>query len=160
MLFYKTDDEVTALFEAFEKRTLLKENWTHAAHLTVALCYCLNYPFGAARNLMRDGIYWLNDAHGTPNTETSGYHETLTCFWMTMVRDFLAKRRKDEGLAVLANDLVAASGDSKLPLKFYSCELLFSVKARMEYVPPDLRSDLDFGEMFYENFAAKVLVSN
>jgi hypothetical protein len=62
MAIYKTDEEVALLFEAFEKRTLSKENWTHAAHLTVALFYCLNYPFGVARNLMRDGIYWLNDA--------------------------------------------------------------------------------------------------
>jgi len=158
MLIYKADEEIKLLFDSFEKRSLLKEDWTHAAHLTVALFYCLNYPFGVARNLMRDGIYWLNDAHGTPNTETSGYHETMTCFWMTMVKDFLETRRKDEGLAVLANDLVESYGDTKLPFKFYSRELLFSVEARLGYVAPDLKPELDFGEMFYDTFAQKVFV--
>ncbi len=77
---------------------------------------------------MRDGIYWLNDSHGTPNTENSGYHETLTCFWMTTVKEFLDQRRDNESLSVLANDLIASCDDSKLPLKFYSRELLFSKK--------------------------------
>ncbi len=142
MLIYKHDEDVKALFEAFERRTLTKADWTHAAHLTVALFYCLNYPFGTARNLMRDGIHWLNDAHGTPNTQTSGYHETLTCFWMTIVKDFLAARESERSLAVLANELTVSVGDPQLPLKFYSRELLFSVGARKEYVAPDLISDL------------------
>ena len=152
MLIYKTDADVLALVEAFEKRTLPKAEWTHAAHLTVGLYYCLNYPFGAARNLIRDGIYWLNDTHGTANTETSGYHETITCFWTKTVNDFLAKRDRGAALAVLANDLVLSCGDPNLPLRFYSRELLFSVEARLNYVAPDLETD----ELFYENFAPEV----
>ncbi len=50
MMIYKTDEEVKKLVEGFEKRTLLKADWTHAAHLTVGLYYCVNHPFGMARN--------------------------------------------------------------------------------------------------------------
>lgn len=138
MGIYKSDEEVFKLVRAFEERTLAKEDWTHAAHLTIGLYYCLGSAFGVARNLMRDGIYWLNDSHGTPNTETSGYHETITVFWLMTVDDFLEKRGRDSGLAELANDLIASCGDSKLPLKFYSRELLFSPAARAHYVRPDL----------------------
>ena len=81
-MIYNTDKEVELLIETFEKRTLPKTEWTHAAHLIVGLYYCFHHPFGVAKNLMSDGIYWLNDAHGTANTETSGYHETLTVFWL------------------------------------------------------------------------------
>ena len=136
-MIYKTDEEIFLLITAFEERTLPKADWTHAAHLTVGLYYCVHHPFGAAKNLMSDGIYWLNDAHGTPNTETSGYHETLTVFWLKTVAEFLDESA-GKSLAETANGLIASRCDAKLPLKFYSRELLFSAAARAQYVEPDL----------------------
>jgi hypothetical protein len=138
MSIYKSDEEVFLLVKAFEERTLPKADWTHAAHLTVGLYYSLNSPPGVAKNLMRDGIYWLNDRHGTPNTESSGYHETLTFFWMTTIANFLEANGRDGGLAKLANELLAVCSDAKLPLQFYSRELLFSAAARARRVEPDL----------------------
>lgn len=135
-MIYKTDGEVKLLVKAFEERTLPKDEWTHAAHLTVGLYYCLNCPFAVAKNWLSDGIHWLNDAHGTSNTETSGYHETLTMFWLLTIEEFVGKT-KGSGLAELANSLIS-SCDSKLPLKFYSRELLFSTEARARYIEPDL----------------------
>ncbi|HVE58562.1 MAG TPA: cobalamin biosynthesis protein [Pyrinomonadaceae bacterium] len=137
-MIYERDEEVNLLAKAFEERTLPKAEWTHAAHLVVGLYYCYHNPLGVAKNLMSDGIYWLNDAHGTPNTETSGYHETLTVFWLRTVANFLEKAGREKGLAELANELVATVNDTRLPLRFYSRERLFSVEARMNYVEPDL----------------------
>lgn len=137
-MIYNGDEEINLLAKAFEERTLPKAEWTHAAHLVVGLYYCYHNPFGVAKNLMSDGINWLNDAHGTPNTETSGYHETLTVFWLRTVANFLEKAGREKSLAELANELVATVNDTKLPLKFYSRERLFSVEARMNYVEPDL----------------------
>jgi hypothetical protein len=137
-MIYKTDAEVKSLVRAFEERTLSKAEWTHAAHLTVGLYYCLNCPFALAVNWMRDGIHWLNDAHGTPNSDTSGYHETLTIFWLVTIEEFLGKT-KCGGLAETANLLIESCTDAKLPLLFYSRELLFSAKARAQYVEPDLQ---------------------
>lgn len=139
-MIYKTDEEVNLLVKKFEQRTLPKIDWTHGAHLTVGLYYVFHHPFGGAKNLMSDGIYWLNDAHGTANTETSGYHETLTVFWLRTVAEFLEKRSKDQGLARLANDLIAECNDTKLPFNFYTHERLFSVKARLSYVEPNLKA--------------------
>ena len=136
-MIYKSDEEVILLVKAFEERSLPKHEWTHAAHLTVGLYYCLTNPMAVARNIMRDSIHWLNDSHGTPNTETSGYHETLTIFWLYKVGEFLRDKPK-VNLVTLANELVATCGDSKLPLKYYSRELLFSPQARKNYVEPDL----------------------
>ena len=130
-MIYKTDEEVDLMVKRFEERTLPKAEWTHAAHLTVGLYYCFHHPFGVAKNLMSDGIYWLNDTHGTPNTETSGYHETLTVFWLRTVAEFLESRAKGENLACLANDLVTYYNDTSLPFNFYSREWLFSVEARV-----------------------------
>lgn len=138
MHIYTTDKEVNLLVKAFEERTLLNSEWTHAAHLIVGLYYCFHHPFGVAKNLMCDGIYWLNDSHGTQNTESSGYHETITVFWLEMIAKFLKENQSEKSLAVLANNLITEFSDSKLPLKFYSKELLFSPEARAHYVAPDL----------------------
>ncbi|HEY8561344.1 MAG TPA: hypothetical protein VIL74_13285 [Pyrinomonadaceae bacterium] len=138
-MIFKTDEEVILLARAFEERTLPKSDWTHAAHLVVGLYYCYHNPFGVAKNLMSDGICWLNDAHGTPNTETSGYHETITVFWLRAIDEYLETAGRDAGLAALANGLLAALGDPALPLKFYSRERLFSTEARLNYAESDLR---------------------
>ena len=139
-MIYKTDEEVKRLVMAFEERTLPKEEWTHAAHLTVGLYYCLNCPFAVAKNWMSDGILWLNDSHGTPNTDTGGYHETLTMFWLLTIEEFVGKT-KCGGRAEMANRLIA-SCDTKLPFKFYSREFLFSADARARYVEPDMQERL------------------
>ena len=137
-MIFTRDEEVFELAKAFEERTLPKSEWTHAAHLVVGLYYCYHHPLGVAKNLMGDGIYWLNDAHGTPNTETSGYHETITVFWLRTVANFMEKTGREHGLANLANNLIAFCSDTNLPLKYYSRERLFSTEARLNYVEPDL----------------------
>lgn len=137
-MIYKRDEEIILLVKRFEERTLPKAEWTHEAHLTVGLFYCYKNPLGVAKNLMSDGIYWLNDAHGTPNTESSGYHETLTLFWLKTISSFLERNKDEESLTVLANELLVFYNNSNLPLRHYSRERLFSVEARLQYVEPDL----------------------
>jgi hypothetical protein len=116
-MIYKTDAEVKSLVRAFEERTLSKAEWTHAAHLTVGLYYCLNCPFALAVNWMRDGIHWLNDAHGTPNSDTSGYHETLTIFWLLTIEEFVGKT-KCGGLAETANLLIESCAGRQTAVSF------------------------------------------
>lgn len=77
-MIYQTDEEVELLVKKIAERTLPKDEWTHAAHLTVGFYDCFHHSFGNAKNLMRDGVHWLNDAHGTLNSDSSGYHEILT----------------------------------------------------------------------------------
>jgi hypothetical protein len=134
---YKDTSEIINLVTAFEERTLLKSEWTHATHLTVGLYYCVRYPFGKAINVMRDGIYWLNDAHGIANTNIGGYHETLTIFWLITIRQFI-ETSKSFKLVDLANGLLEACNDPKLPFRYYSRELLASSEAREQHVQPDL----------------------
>ena len=133
------NEEINSLIKAFKERTLPKAEWTHEAHLIVGFYYCHHYPFGVAKRLMGEGIFWLNVAHGTPNTEMSGYHETLTVFWLKVVAVFLENCGRGKELTELANELVLFYKDAKLPFKFYSREVLFSPEAREKYVPPDLQ---------------------
>ncbi|MFZ1699289.1 MAG: hypothetical protein WBO10_17015 [Pyrinomonadaceae bacterium] len=134
---YNTTGEVVGLVKAFEERTLTKAEWNHAAHLTVGLYYCIRFSFGLATNMLRNGIRALNDAHGVPNTKTSGYHETITVFWMITINQFV-ETCTYYNLARLANEIVSTFDDPRLPFDYYSSERLFSPEAREHHIQPDL----------------------
>jgi hypothetical protein len=136
---YRNAAEVLALIRDFKFCTLPRQQWTHRAHLTVALWHQLRYPWPEAVHLMREGIERYNDAHGIVKTKESGYHETITLFWMRMVREYLKSMASGErmSLAALANQLIERY-PKELPLAYYSRERLMSWEARQEWVVPDL----------------------
>jgi len=137
---FRSSAEVLELVRGFECGTLPRAEWTHRAHLTVALWYCLRYSETESVRLMREGIKRYNDAHGIINTRESGYHETLTLFWLRLVRCYLKEVSTfDCTLAVLANELCKRCGDKSLPLTYYARERLMSAEARMNWIEPDLR---------------------
>jgi hypothetical protein len=138
---YRHADEIAALVAAFDDTTLPRPQWTHAAHLTVALWYLLRYEPAEATALIRSGIQRYNAAQGIETTPTGGYHETLTLFWIRCVRAYLAEHTRDTPLVVLANGLCARY-DKNTPLKYYTCERLFSPEARAGWVAPDLAKNL------------------
>ena len=137
---FRATDEVLSLVRRFGDCTLPREEWTHAAHLTVALWHLLQFDWPEAVSRVRLSIQRYNAAHGIRTTPTGGYHETLTLFWMRRVRAFLEDGRNEaRSLVALANDLSAAL-DSRLPLEYYTRERLFSAEARAAWVEPDLKS--------------------
>jgi hypothetical protein len=79
---YSSDDEIDRLLRAFEACTLPRSQWNHAAHLTVALWYLVRYSPSEAIQRIRSGIQRYNAAAGIVTTNNSGYHETLTLFWI------------------------------------------------------------------------------
>ena len=136
---YRSAAEILALVREFEARTLPRARWTHAAHLTVALWYVLTLEWHEAVRRVRRGIQLYNEANGVRQTPEGGYHETLTVFWLRYVRSFLEEELNEgRSLVALANDL-AARADSRLPLRHYTRERLFSPEARAGWVEPDLR---------------------
>jgi hypothetical protein len=136
---FRTSGEMFELLRRFEDCTLPREEWTHAAHLTVALWHLLQFDWPEAVARVRAGIKRYNAAHGIVETPTGGYHETLTIFWLRAVRAYLdAERNEARALVHLANEL-AATHDKALPLSYYTRERLFSPEARAAWVEPDLR---------------------
>ena len=136
---FRTSGEIRELVRRFEDCTLPREEWTHAAHLTVALWHLLHYEWPEAVARVRRGIRRYNAAHGICPTPTGGYHETLTLFWLRRVRSFLEGGRNEaRALVHLANEL-AATADKSLPLEYYTRGRLFSPEARAGWVEPDLK---------------------
>jgi hypothetical protein len=133
--------DVPGLVARFEDLTLPKAEWTHQAHLTVALWYASRLPWEEALAKVRDGILRLNAAHGVPTTLTRGYHETITRFYLRVICDYVAMEEEgpEEDWSVRVARLLARYGDRELPLRYYTKELLMSPEARFGWVEPDLR---------------------
>lgn len=135
-----TLEQLTRTIIGFNNKTLPKEEWTHEAHLIVAIWYTLNYDMSTATELTRKHIKAYNTATGTPNSDTRGYHETLTIFWLDTAHTYV-EANKEKSLVELCNGFIAsAKGSREYPMKFYSRELLYSVEARHHYVAPDILS--------------------
>jgi hypothetical protein len=134
-------EAIESFIVAFEARTLPKPRWTHQAHLIVALWYNLRYRADEALNIVRENIRRYNEAVGTQNTETSGYHETITVFYMWAVRKFITDAGSEVSLVDLASRLLRGKCAAKsFPFEYYSRDLLLSSEARMKWIEPDLKA--------------------
>ena len=136
---YQTLSEIEILIREFEACTLLRCQWDHHAHLTVALWYLTHYSEPEATNYTRDRIQRYNLAQGIKTTKDSGYHETITLFWIEIVRRYLSVATANGSFVDIANGLLHSCGNPRLPLEYYSRELLMSWDARKSWVEPDLK---------------------
>jgi hypothetical protein len=134
-----SEPQVDRLARAFCDCTLPKAEWTHHAHLRVGLWHLLRYPPGEALERLRDGIRRYNVACGVANTGTSGYHESITRFYVWVIARFLDAAGRTRPADELAEELVWQCGDKGLPLRYWSKERLLSAEARLGWLEPDLR---------------------
>ena len=138
-----TTEDVVRLVARFEDGTVPKAEWTHQAHLAVALWYASRLPFEEALAVVRAGIQRVNAAHGGVTTPTGGYHETITRFYMMVICGYVAEegiggRETGADWALRVNRLLARYGARDLPLRHYTKDLLMSPEARFGWVEPDL----------------------
>lgn len=118
------------LARRFQSLSLSKGEWTHAAHLLVGAWHVERLGIDEAAGKMREGIRKLNSSFGGVNSETEGYHETLTIFWLRVIARAL---KEGTGLA----DIAALP--SGLWREYYSRDLPSCRVARREWVEPDLK---------------------
>ena len=139
---YKTEKEILDIIEKFEACKIERGTWGHPEHLILAYHYVSNNDFETALNKMRDGIFKILKSFEIDLTKEMPYHETLTVFWMKTVYDF-AKDKKGYSLVTLVNELIETF-DKNYPSKYYSHDLLFSDRAREEFVDGDLDAPDEF----------------
>ena len=136
---FRADAEIEHLGEGLVARTLRREEWTHEAHLAATTYLLLRRPDIDLDKELPDIIWRFNESVGGLNSDTEGYHETITRVFLHGVRLFLAEADRDEPLYELVNELLLSPmGRRDWPLRFYTPRLLFSVEARRHFVPPDI----------------------
>ena len=136
---YRTRDEIERLVREFEDCSLPRAEWTHRAHLTVALWYLFHHSGEEAAIKIRNGIKRYNAAHGVVTTRDSGYHETITLFWTCVIGKFILLDGAGFSILELANKMIKRFDNSRLPFDHYSREHLLSWQARTSWVEPDLK---------------------
>ena len=137
--FFTSDAEIARLGERFLARVLPKAEWTHEAHLATSTWLLLRRPDIDVDEELPDLIRRYNESVGGVNSDSEGYHETITRVFLAGVRLFLSEADASEPLHELVNELLLSPmGRRDWPLRFYSRERLLSVEARRNFVSPDL----------------------
>lgn len=119
--------------------SLPKSEWTHAAHFAAAF-WLLRQPNVDAMRELPELIRAYNETTGVPNTDSSGYHETITLASLRAARAWLAAR---PGVALhrALNELLRSElGRSEWLLAYWSNAVLYSARARQMWVEPDLQA--------------------
>ena len=137
MTHFKSEAEITAIGLGLLNRTLPKPAWTHAAHFAAAI-YILTRPDLDAARDMPALIRAYNEATGVANTDTSGYHETITLASLRAGHAWLTDRPGAALHVALEEMLATPLGRSDWLLTYWSRPVLFSVAARKAWVEPDL----------------------
>ena len=131
--------DIDDLAARFQSCTVPKDEWTHAAHLVVGLWHVHSYGAGDALTRLRHGIRRLNESRGGVNSQTDGYHETITAAYVTLLAQYLDIGPGDLSLTERAARLLAGPLAHKAVLStFYSRDTLMSITARAQWVEPDI----------------------
>jgi hypothetical protein len=133
-----TEQELEDLVARFLDRTLPHSEWTHRAHLCVGMWHVHRFGEDEALFRLRDCIRLLNEVHGTPNSETRGYHETITRAYVTILSSYLASGNGESLGESVSSFLASPAAGKDYLLHFYSKERLMSVEARAAWMEPDL----------------------
>jgi hypothetical protein len=130
---FTSDTEVAALVAAFEDGSIPAPEFTHTAHIAVALSYLKEMPPEQALSRMREKVRAFAAHHGVGNL----YHETLTVFWMKLLDHVASHQNVDLALFQRINSIVARWGTRAPVDAHYSREVILSNAAREKWVPPD-----------------------
>ncbi len=133
--------QLERLIAAFEAATVPASSWTHRAHLLVGTSYVHRHGPEGALDRLRSGILRLNRSHGTPETESRGYHETITRAYVTLLARFLDDLPQAGSLeTAVATVLASPLAQRDVLFRYYTRPLLLSPAARRSFHPPDLHA--------------------
>lgn len=137
---FRTDASVRRVGQGLLDHSLAKAEWTHEAHLAACLWLLSERADIVPERDLPAIISSYNVAVGGENTDSAGYHETLTQLYVTAIRQFAAALPPETPLAEAVRRLLASKiAERDWPLRFYSRDRLFSVEARRRFVEPDLQ---------------------
>jgi hypothetical protein len=138
MTHFACDSDIDRIGRGLLDRSLPKSEWTHAAHFAAAFWLLRRSDMDALRD-MPSLIRAYNEATGVPNTDSGGYHETITIASLRAARSWL-DTRPHAPLHTVLNDLLASEyARSDWLLAYWSKPRLFSIAARRAWLEPDLK---------------------
>jgi hypothetical protein len=138
MIHFSSDADLERIARGVIDRSLPKVEWTHAAHFAAAFWMLSRADMDAMRD-MPGVIRAYNEATGVANTDSTGYHETITLGSLRAASAWLSNQHNKPLHESLKELLGSEFGRSEWLLTYWSKPVLFSVAARRGWVDPDLR---------------------
>lgn len=127
--------DIQKLIEQFESCTLPNTQWTHEAHLRVALHYLFYNDFYAGLRKIKQGIIHYNKNVPSNNWGTNVYNVTITTFWCIKIKEFIDSFSIETIDAIEVALIKSKLNNSDLIKKFYKNELIHSEKYRANFMP-------------------------
>lgn len=136
---FASEEAVARVGEGLLARTLPRAEWTHEAHLAATTYLLLKHVEIDLDAALPGLIRAYNESVGGVNSDSEGYHDTITRAYLRGIRLFLADADRAAPIDDLVNKLLnSPMGQRDWPLRFWSKARLMSVKARRCFVEPDL----------------------
>ena len=138
---YAGEGEIIHIGEGLMACSLKKEEWTHAADFAAALWlmrYRTDLELAAA---MPGLIRAFNEAVGGVNSDTAGYHETITQASLRAACGVFESFPADMPVYRIVNALMSTKfANPNWLLEYWTRERLMSVEARRAWLEPDLKA--------------------
>jgi hypothetical protein len=136
---FASDADVRHIGEGLLLCNLPRAEWTHEAHLAATTYLLLRHPEVDLDQELPGLIRRYNESVGGVNSDSEGYHETITRVFLVGVRLFLSEANLSDPLHEIVNMLLLSPmGRRDWPLRFYTPARLFSIEARRTFVEPDI----------------------
>jgi hypothetical protein len=136
MSTYQTEEQIDDVVRDFELCTTDKSDFKHQHHLTVAVSYLRELTLEQAINKMREALLRFVDHH---QVDRRKYNETITVFWFQIVAEAMRTMPANVRGVEQCNRVIERFSNADLALNYYSRDMLFSERAREEFVEPDLK---------------------
>jgi hypothetical protein len=130
---YESEEQIVEVVEKFESCHYALAEFSHSRHLTVAAWYLETCDASCALERMREGLRRFLAHH-----KKTGYHETITRFWMELLRQSLGQMPAVPRYRRV-NEVVSRLADKNLLFEYYTRDLVLSDAARETWVEPNLR---------------------
>ena len=135
----RMDDET--LVRQFRDQSLSYDHWTHRSHVRVGFAYLDEFEtFEKALRAVRKDIKAYNKAQNTPETNTSGYHETITRAFLQLI-DVTRVAFAEANPVADSNEFCDAHPQlmcRQVLRLFYSSSRIMTPEAKHSFVEPDL----------------------
>ena len=138
MSYFSSEAEIERIGRGLIDCSLPKSEWTHVAHLAAALWLIRQSSLDAVRDMPRL-IRAYNEATGVANTDTGGYHETITLASLRAANSWSLEHSRVSLHETVEGLLATKLARSDWLLAYWSRPVLFSVAARRGWVEPDLQ---------------------
>ena len=136
----RTEFELVVFLHAFDSCTLHKSAWTHSAHIFTGACMVHTLGEAAAADYMREAIRRFNLSVGGQNTPTSGYHETITLFWIKLLAAHHRANAPTSRLVFATEAVTHFAPQRDLLTRFYDFDVAASTEARERWIAPTLQA--------------------